>query len=107
MNTFENNKNTEQIETCFKAMKSSGFDIENTHLQDLDRVEKLLCLVMIAFVWGYIIGDVVDRNIKAISIKNHGHRAKSVIKYGLEYRSNILQNPRPNALKIQHFNEII
>ena len=28
-----------QIETCFKAMKSSGFDIENTHLQNLDRVE--------------------------------------------------------------------
>jgi IS4 transposase len=24
-----------QIEMCFKAMKSSGFDIENTHLQDI------------------------------------------------------------------------
>jgi hypothetical protein len=24
-----------QIEMCFKAMKSSGFDIEKTHLQDI------------------------------------------------------------------------
>jgi transposase len=82
-----------QIETCFKAMKSSGFDIENTHLQNLDRVEKLLCLVMIAFVWCYKVGDYLDRNVTSIKIKNHGHRAKSLIKYGLEYISNILQNP--------------
>lgn len=88
-----------QVECCFKAMKTSGFDIENTHLQDLERVEKLLCLVMIAFVWCYIIGDFVDRNIKAISIKNHGHRAKSVFKYGLEYISNILQNPYRKEFK--------
>lgn len=88
-----------QVECCFKAMKTSGFDIENTHLQDLERVEKLLCLVMIAFVWCYIIGDFVDRNIKAISIKNHGNRAKSVFKYGLEYISNILQNPYRKEFK--------
>ncbi|GAA3563741.1 IS4 family transposase [Snuella lapsa] len=31
-----------QIEMCFKAMKSSGFDIEKTHLKDIDRIEKLI-----------------------------------------------------------------
>jgi len=92
-----------QIETCFKAMKSSAFDIENTHLQNLDRVEKLLCLVMIAFVWCYKVGDYLDRNVTSIKIKNHGHRAKSLIKYGLEYISNILQNPyRKDFRKILH-----
>jgi len=40
-----------QIEMCFKAMKSSGFEIEKTHLKDIDRIEKLVLLVMIAFVW--------------------------------------------------------
>lgn len=74
-------------------MKSSGFDIENTHLQDLERIEKLLCLVMIAFLWCYKIGDYLDRSVKAIPIKKHGHRAKSVFKYGLEFVSEILQNP--------------
>lgn len=85
-----NYKERWQIETCFRAMKSSGFDIENTHLQDLERIEKLLCLVMIAFVWCYKVGDYLDRYVKAIVIKKHGHRAKSVFKYGLEYMSNIL-----------------
>ncbi|MCM2553874.1 transposase, partial [Chryseobacterium sp. Ch-15] len=88
-----NYKERWQIETCFKAMKSSGFDIENTHLQDLERIEKLLCLVMIAFLWCYKIGDYLDRSVKAIPIKKHGHRAKSVFKYGLEFVSEILQNP--------------
>ena len=91
--SFLNYKERWQIETCFRAMKSSGFDIENTHLKELHRIEKLLCLVMIAFVWCYIVGDYLDRNIKAIIIKKHGHRAKSVFKYGLEYISKCLLNP--------------
>lgn len=91
--SFLNYKERWQIETCFRAMKSSGFDIENTHLQDLKRIEKLLCLVMIAFVWCYKVGDDLDKNVKAIAIKKHGHRAKSVFKYGLEYIANILLNP--------------
>ena len=33
---------------CFKAMKSSGFDIEKTPLQDIKGIEKLVLLVMIA-----------------------------------------------------------
>ena len=74
-------------------MKSSGFDIENTHLKDLKRIEKLLCLVMIAFVWCYKVGDYLDKNIKPIKIKNHGQRAKSVLKYGLEHILNCLLNP--------------
>lgn len=90
--SFLNYKERWQIETCFRAMKSSGFDIENTHLQDLERVGKLICLVMIAFVWCYNVGDHLDRNVKAITIKKHGHRAKSVFKYGLEHISGILLN---------------
>lgn len=81
-----------QIETCFRALKSSGFDIENTHLRDIERIEKLICLVMIAFVWCYKVGDYLDQYVKAIVIKKHGHRAKSVFKYGLEHISNLLLN---------------
>ncbi|MDM1093386.1 transposase [Myroides odoratimimus] len=55
-----------QIETLFKAFKSSGFNIEDTHLKKIDRIEKLLMLVMIAFVWCYKIGDYID-TIKPIS----------------------------------------
>ena len=78
-----------QIETLFKAFKSSGFNIEDTHLQKIDRIEKLVMLVMIAFVWCYKIGDYID-TIKPIAIKNHGNRLISVFKQGLDYLSRLL-----------------
>lgn len=97
--SFLNYKERWQIETCFKAMKSSGFDIENTHLQDIGRIEKLLCLVMIAFVWCYKVGDYLYRNVKAVTIKKHGHRAKSLFKYGLEHIANILLNTQRKGFR--------
>jgi len=47
---------------------------------------------MIAFVWCYKVGDYLDQHVKSIVIKKHGHRTKSVFKYGLEYISNTLLN---------------
>jgi len=49
-------------------MKSSGFDIEKTHLQGIQRIEKLILLVMIAFVWCYKIGIYLHQ-INPIKIK--------------------------------------
>ncbi len=80
-----------QIEMCFKAMKSSGFDIEKTHLQDIQRIEKLILLVMIAFVWCYKIGIYLHQ-INPITIKKHGRKAKSIFKYGLNFLANVLLN---------------
>ena len=79
-----------QIETLFKAMKSSGFNIEDTHVTALKRLEKLILLTMIALVWCYKIGDYIDTEIKPIKIKTHGRRAVSVFKYGLDYLSECL-----------------
>lgn len=76
-----------QIETLFKGLKSSGFNLEETHVTHLKRIEKLLALVMIAFVWCYKIGDHIDQNIKPIPLKKHGRRAVSIFKYGLDYIS--------------------
>ena len=79
-----------QVETLFRALKSSGFNIEDTHVTDLERLGKLFSLTMIAFVWCYKIGDYLDENIKRIKIKNHGRRAVSIFKYGLDYLSKFL-----------------
>jgi transposase len=73
-----------QIEMTFRAMKSSGFDIEKTHLRDIQRIEKLVLLIMIAFVWSYKVGIYLHK-LKPIKIKNHGRKAKSIFKYGLSY----------------------
>jgi len=81
-----------QIETAFKALKTSGFNIENTHLTELDRIEKLFALVIIAFTWAYLVGIFLHENIKPIRILNNGRKAKSFFKYGLNYIENTLLN---------------
>lgn len=82
-----------QIETCFRAMKSSGFNIEDTHLRDINRIARLTAMVCIALAWAYLVGEHKDINVKAIRILKHGKRAKSLIKYGLEEIANVLLRP--------------
>lgn len=83
-----------QIEMCFKAMKSSGFDLEKTHLQHLERIEKLLLFIMIAFVWCHKIGVYLHENVRPIKVKKHGRREKSVFRIGLDHLANLLLNPQ-------------
>jgi hypothetical protein len=73
-------------------MKTSGFNLEKTHLQDIQRIEKLLLLVMIAFIWCYKIGIYLHENVCRITIKKHGRKAKSIFKYGLSYVAATLLN---------------
>jgi hypothetical protein len=68
-----------QIESAFKALKTSGFNIEDTHLTDIERLSKLMALVLIAFAWVYKAGIYLD-GLCPIKIKNHGRRAKSLFK---------------------------
>src|SRR5690554_2581862 len=78
---------------CFKAMKSSGFDIEKTHLKEIDRLEKLLLLVMIAFVWCYKVGIFLHSKTP-IEVKTHGRKAKSIFKLGLDYLASCFLNAK-------------
>jgi len=78
-----------QIESAFRALKTSGFNIEDTHLTNIARIEKLFSLVLIAFIWAYKAGIFLD-SIKPIKIKKHGRRAKSLFKYGLTWLANVL-----------------
>jgi IS4 transposase len=69
-----------QIETLFRRLKTGSFNMEETHVTDLKRLEKLFLSAMIAFVWCYKSGDFANQNIKKIEIKKHGIRAISVFK---------------------------
>src|SRR5215469_5842190 len=73
-----------QIETAFKALKSSGFHIEDTHVRHLNRIEKLFSMVMIAFTWAYVVGIFAHEHLKPIRILKHGRRAQSFFKHGLQ-----------------------
>jgi transposase len=45
-----------QIETMFKALKTKGFNLEDTQMKDPERLHKLLCLLAIAYTWAYTVG---------------------------------------------------
>lgn len=79
-----------EIETAFKSLKSSGFNIEDTHLRDLERISKLFSLVMIAFTWAYLTGLYVHKYIKPIRVLKHGYKSKNFVKAGLEIINSIL-----------------
>lgn len=71
------------IECFFKAIKSSGFNIEDTHITDQMRLEKLFAVVCIAFVWVYLVGQYQNQ-IKKIPVLKHLRRAFSIFRYGLD-----------------------
>ncbi|NDV79367.1 hypothetical protein D0T57_10330 [Dysgonomonas sp. 511] len=66
-------------------MKTSGFNIEKTHINDMQRFEKLLSIVFIAFFWAYLTGLYIHKKIRKIRLLKHGRLAKSYFKYGLDY----------------------
>lgn len=77
------------IESLFKCLKTSGFNFEDTHLTNLDRVNKLMALLAIAFTWAYLTGEWKSKN-KRIRLKTHGRKEKSVFRLGLDVLGEIM-----------------
>ena len=92
------------IETMFKSLKSSGFNVESTHMVHIDRIEQLFGVLIIAYTWAYLVGIFLDVNIKAIRVLNNGRRAISLVKYGLKCIADTLLNPfRPQKVNVFDF----
>ena len=77
----------------FSALKTTGFDLEATHLNQLQRLDTLLVLLMLALVWAHCIGETLHNTIKPIKRKKHGYLAQSFFRYGLDYLRSILLHP--------------
>lgn len=89
-----------KIESLFKALKSSGFRLEDTHLVHDERIQLLVCIVSITFVWALKVGHWVHKK-KPIAIKKHGRRAISVFRLGLDNIMYAITNRhrRPDVLE--------
>lgn len=87
-----------QIESAFKFFKTSGFNLEDTHLSDRFRVEKLFAIIAIAHAWAYLVGNFIEDNIKPIRILKTGRKAYSVFKYGLNYIAAFLLSGNQNKV---------
>jgi len=72
------------IECFFQALKGRGFDLEATHLKDLAKLKKLVALVSLAFAICLNLGLHRHVKVKPIAQKNHGYKAYSFFRTGLD-----------------------
>lgn len=74
-----------EIETLFSCFKGRGFNLEDTHLTQLDRVSKLVAVCALAFCWSYRIGiNTVQQHPKRRKLKKHGRPQQSLFAIGLD-----------------------
>jgi hypothetical protein len=79
------------IETLFGALKSRGFNLEDTRLQDPERVSRLLALLALAFTWAFVVGQW-QAAVKELKFKKHGYPPKSVFRLGLNILCRLVTN---------------
>ena len=79
------------IETLFGALKSRGFNLEDTHLKEPERLSRLLALLAIAFTWAFVVGQW-QAAIKELKLKKHGYPPKSIFRLGLNLLCRLVTN---------------
>jgi len=89
-----------EIETLFSALKKRGFNLEETHLKDYNKLTLLFGIISLAFVWCYHIG-IIRAKVKYIKILKHGFKEKSYFMYGLEFLCQLFSNFYYNVEKIK------
>lgn len=89
-----------QIETLFAALKTRGFNLEDTHMTSPDRLDKLLALLALAFTWAYLVGEWCYQQ-RPLKLKAHGYLPKSYFKRGFDVlRSAILAAHMPARISL-------
>lgn len=73
-----------RIECFFQNIKKRGFDLEATHLNDFDKLKKLVALVSIAYAIVANIGLHTGIKGEGIEVKNHGYKANSFSRKGID-----------------------
>ncbi|MCW5969196.1 MAG: IS4 family transposase [Blastocatellales bacterium] len=92
------------IETLFGALKSRGFNLEDTRLQDPERISRLLALLAIAFTWAFIVGQW-QAVVKDLKLKKHGYPPKSIFRLGLNMLCRLATNFE--GFNLAHWHKVI
>jgi len=82
------------IELFFKSIKSRGFDLEETHMTDPERIKLLFALIAFATVMAVQAG-MIKNHFKKIRIKNHGRPTYSLFTYGLDFLRSLFRGTIP------------
>ena len=95
-----------EIETLFGCLKSRGFNLEDTHLKDMERLSRLLALISLAFCWAYRIG-IWQHKTKPIRIKNHLRMAQSIFRRGLDFLRHLFLNRWSDQVQFQEVARVL
>src|SRR5262245_15211273 len=79
------------VETLFGALKSRGFNLEDTHLKDSERLSRLLALLALAFTWAFVVG-LWQASVKELKLKKHGYPPRSIFRRGLDILCRLVTN---------------
>lgn len=82
-----------RIECAFSCLKRKGFELEDTHLRDAARLEALMVIVVVAYAWAFIVGQLAPPP----RTKNHGYKANCAFTLGkhmLVHASNFTEKIR-------------
>jgi hypothetical protein len=71
------------IETLFAALKTRGFNLEDTHVTKEERLQKLVALLALAFAWCHQVGLWLHQQ-RPLKKKKHGRLPKSHFRRGLD-----------------------
>lgn len=88
-----------EIEMLFCCLKTRGFRFEDTHLTKLDRIEKMVGVLAIAFSWAHCVGEWRAEK-KPIRLSRHHNSTRpqnSLFRYGLDFIREIIINPFKKA----------
>jgi hypothetical protein len=81
------------IENLFGALKTRGFNFENTHMTEPQKITKLLALLAIAFTLCHVLG-ICCNTIEPIKFKkSDGRKRISFFRYGLDYLRQMILSP--------------
>ena len=64
-------------------MKGRGFNLEHTHLQDNEKLKKLVALVSITYALCTSLGIYHHQKVQNIKTKNNGYKANSFTRHGI------------------------
>jgi Transposase DDE domain len=79
------------IETLFGALKTRGFNLEDTRLTDEARLSRLFALLALAFTWAFLVGQW-QAAVNGLKLKKHGYPPKSVFRRGLDMLCRLVTN---------------
>lgn len=77
------------IETLFQNLKSRGFEIEETHLTEAAKIDKLFAVLALAAAWAVKTGELESVE-NPIEIKHNGRAQKSLFRLGCEIIQEVL-----------------